>query len=356
MINGHGGNIYKTARHINCLPSEIIDMSSNVNPVGPPEGLEDFLVDHIRMIQRLPEVDSESIISAFAQYYAIGKDSILSGNGTTEFIYLIPKVLKTKKALIIGPTYSDYADACIMNHVSHDFLISAEAKNFKPDINKIESAVSDYDTIFICNPNNPTGAFIHPEELAVLCKKHTDTYFIIDESYLPFVKHGDQISMMHYRLPNVVVLNSMSKIFNIPGLRIGFLIACHAIIKKFHFYCLPWSVNALAQASVSYLLGQKENTTAFIEKTIAFIEKEKHFFLTTLKNHNKITFYPSSTGFMLARLNPDYNADTLCKQLLESRILIRDCTNFKGLSNRFVRISLKTNDNNQNLANRLLQL
>lgn len=356
MINGHGGNIYRMARQAGCHPSEIIDMSSNVNPIGPPEGLEDFLINNINMIKALPEVDSETIISAFAKRYSMKKDSILSGNGTTQFIYLIPRVLGTGKALIIGPTYSDYADACIMNHVPHDFLLSEESSDFAPDINRIEASIPGYDTLFLCNPNNPTGALICSRELAALCSRHPDTYFIIDESYLPFVKNSDRISMMHFNLPNVIVLNSMSKIFNIPGLRIGFLISCKKTIEKFNFFSLPWSVNSLAQAAVSYLMEQKDATDKFIENTIQFVEKEKKLFLKTLSKHMGINFLPSTTGFLLAKLNEDYDAESVCARLLKSRILIRNCANFQGLSNRFIRVSLKTHDHNQLLANRILQL
>lgn len=356
MIRGHGGNIYETAKLAGCSPLEIIDMSSNVNPLGPPEDLEDHLIKNLKVIRALPEVDSKTIIAKFAKRYLVSHDSVLSGNGTTQFIYFIPKVLDSVKALIIGPTYSDYADACIMNRVEYDYLLSEKSNGFLPDMNLIEKFVSGYDTVFLCNPNNPTGSLIRFEELADLCKRHGDTFFVIDESYLPFVKNSSKISMVNADLSNVIVLNSMSKIFDIPGLRIGFLISCKKTIEKFKFFSMPWSVNSLAQAAVSYLMTNKDSTEKFMDNTIRFVEKEKQLFLKTMDRQSNVRFFPSTTCFLLAELYEDFDAESVCEKLLKQRILIRNCANFKGLSNRFIRISLKAHENNLLLANSLLEL
>ncbi|MGD8262442.1 MAG: aminotransferase class I/II-fold pyridoxal phosphate-dependent enzyme, partial [Desulfobacterales bacterium] len=113
MIGGHGGNIYDMARRLGCLTTDIIDMSSNMNPLGPPPGLLDYLADNIlTATTQLPEVDSSEMTENFAAYLGVDAHRLLAGNGTTQFIYSIPRVLETRKALIVGPTYSDYVDAC----------------------------------------------------------------------------------------------------------------------------------------------------------------------------------------------------------------------------------------------------
>jgi len=123
MITGHGGNIYDVARRLGCKPFEIIDMSSNVNPIGPPPGLKEHLKEKLDLITALPEVDAKEISTTFANRYGLDPECVLAGNGTTQFIYTIPQVLGTRKALIIGPTYSDYADACTMHKVEFDYAI-----------------------------------------------------------------------------------------------------------------------------------------------------------------------------------------------------------------------------------------
>ena len=356
MLNGHGGNIYKIAHRLGCLPSDIIDMSSNVNPLGPPPGLIEFLKDNLNVITALPEVDSNLLVLSFANRYGIDPTTVLAGNGTTQFIYSIPPALGTKRALIIGPTYADYADACRLHNIHFGYFIAQESQAFKPEIDMIKEQVNGFDTVFICNPNNPTGTLYTGAEIESLCRARPSTYFVIDESYLPFVASGDHESMIGRGLPNVIILNSMSKIFRISGLRIGFLIASKNIIESLTRYALPWSVNALAQAGVQYLMKHKAEINAFIDQTKELIENEKNRFAEKLKNAAGIKLFTSTTSFMLAKLINHHRADEVCQQLLEDRILIRNCSNFKGLSNHFIRISLKTSETNSMLVEKLLSL
>lgn len=353
MITGHGGNIYNVARRLGCKPFEIIDMSSNVNPLGPPPGLIEHLKDNLNLITALPEVDAKEISNKFANRYGLGPECVLAGNGTTQFIYAIPQVLKTKKALVIGPTYSDYADACIMHNVNFNYYITRESLLFQPDIDSLKNEIKGNESVYICNPNNPTGTLISSEEIIILCKSFPDTNFIIDESYLSFVEDGDKESMMGSDLSNVIILNSMSKVFRIPGLRVGFLIASKKIIRKFHKYMLPWSVNSLAQAAVSYLITKRDEIDSFIEKTREFLKTERINLTEKLENTIGIKVFPSTTVFLLAKVPDNLILDNVCDHLLQNKILVRNCSNFKGLSEQFIRISLKTRDINKMVAKKL---
>ncbi|MGD1975814.1 MAG: pyridoxal phosphate-dependent class II aminotransferase [Desulfobacterales bacterium] len=356
MLNGHGGNIYNIAHRLGCLPSDIIDMSSNVNPLGPPPGLLKFLKDNLNIITALPEVDSTLLVHSFANRYGIDPSTVLAGNGSTQFIYSIPPALGTNSALILGPTYADYADACRLHNIHFEYFITQEPQSFKPDMDMIKEQVNGFDTVFICNPNNPTGTLCTGAEIESLCRAHPNTFFVIDESYLPFVTSGDHESMIGRGLPNVVVLNSMSKIFRISGLRIGFLIASKNIIESLARYLLPWSVNALAQAGVQHLMKHTSEVNLFIHQTMEFIESEKNRFTERLQNAAGIKLFKSTTSFMLAKLVNRHRADEVCHKLLEDRILIRNCSNFKGLSNHFIRISLKNSETNLMLVEKLLSI
>jgi threonine-phosphate decarboxylase len=354
MIKGHGGNIFEVAQRLGCAPTDIYDMSSNVNPLGPPTGLVAFLLENIHTINALPEVDAGKAVRAFADRYDVDPDLVLAGNGTTQFIYSIPQALQTKRALILGPTYADYADACNMHKVSHSFVLAEESDAFQPDLDPLSKHIQAFDTVFICNPNNPTGTIIPVAELELICSANPHTYFVIDESYLPFVHDGEKESMLNSGLTNVIVLNSMSKIFRIPGLRIGFLRASENTIEKFTRYTLPWSANSLAQHAVSYLMENTAEVESFIEETRTFIETERKHFTETFRDIPEIRIYPSTTSFLLARLFENYIAEDVCAYLLQSRILIRNCSNFKGLSDRFIRIAFKTREINALLEERLL--
>lgn len=356
MIKGHGGNIYELAQQLGCAPAEIHDMSSNVNPLGPPEGLVSHLIEHISAINALPEVDAGRAIGSFSNRYGIDPDLVLAANGTTQFIYTIPQAIETKKALIMGPTYADYADACVMHGVDHSFIIAEDSRAFSADLGRLEQDLEGVDTVFICNPNNPTGALIPLPQIEALCHAHPDTRFIIDESYLPFVVDGERHSIIHQKLSNVIVLNSMSKIFRIPGLRVGFLIAPRPIIEKFQRYALPWAANSLAQIAVVYLMENRSEIDAFVQGTRAFLEEEKQRFLQTFQDVPGVQVFPSTTSFVLLKLFDGHRAETVCAYLAENRILIRNCSNFQGLSDRFVRVAFKTREVNTMLEEKLLAL
>ncbi len=355
MIFGHGGNIHEIADRLGCLPADIIDMSSNVNPLGPPEGLLDFLKENLHLITSLPETNAGGINRDFATYHRLHVETVLAGNGTTQFIYAIVKVLKSRNVLIVGPTYADYADACRMHRVPFEFLITEAKDAFHVDLNKLERALAKVDTVFICNPNNPTGTIVPVQALENLIRRHPDIFFIVDESYLPFVPNCTRLSLIGNQSDNLIVLNSMSKIFGIPGLRIGFVIASKKTISRILNYYLPWSVNSLAQAAVSYLMNHEKTVQKFIRSSQNYLTDERTRFLELFTRTSDIIFFPGATSFILGKLS-SMQAHEVCKRLAKERILIRNCSNFNGLSDYYIRISLKTSHINQMAAEKLLKI
>ncbi len=356
MITGHGGNIYDLARRLGVSSNDIIDMSSNLNPLGPPPGLVDFLEKNLADITALPEVDAGELIKAFAKEHDIGPEKVLAGQGTTQFIYSLPRALETKKALILGPTYADYEDSLKMNQVDFSLALSDEGHYFHHDIEGIMAQERGVDTVFICNPNNPTGTMIPAQILKKAASTFPDTRFIIDESYLPFAPNAEQESMITSGLSNVLVLSSMSKIFRVPGLRVGFLIGSENIIEKCQKFQFPWSVNSLAQAAAHYILGHQKEMNRFIKESRQYLELEKKQFVERLQKDTGLTLFSGPVPYILIKLGKGLMSDAICQKLASEKILIRNCSNFKGLTDKFIRISLKKKEKNQMLAGRLLEL
>ncbi len=350
MIQGHGGNKGGLAKHLGCSVEEIIDMSSNLNPLGPPEKIHTIISDRMSAIHSLPEPDAASMRRGFAQYHGIDPKAVIAGNGTTWFIYTIPQALKAKRVVIAGPTYSDYQDTCTMHHIEYEYCLATKEENFKPDIDRISSLAESANLVFICNPNNPTGVLIPREEIEYLIHKHKNTCFVVDESYLPFVENAHEISFVsQVHNSNLVVLSSMSKIFRIPGLRTGFLSGDSALVNKVMAYYQPWSVNSLAQEVIKDIFANPKTIEPFFEQTRTYIKEEIQVFKKVLKGIPGIQIFDAPTYFVLAELE-HYTAPEFCKEIGLDKILIRDCSNFYGLSNKFVRFSLKTREINLALA------
>ncbi|MDY0220277.1 MAG: aminotransferase class I/II-fold pyridoxal phosphate-dependent enzyme [Desulfobacterium sp.] len=353
MITGHGGNVNALAQRLGCTVDDIVDMSSNLNPLGPPPGLEEFLAANLNRICSLPQVDAGDMVAAFARRHNIDPDRVMAANGTTWFIYTLAQALAVKKMLVLGPTYSDYRDGCIVYNAAYDHAMATADNGFVPDLGLVAALLdsNSFDTMVICNPNNPTGALVSKQAILDLVRAYPDVWFVVDESYLPFVDDAQEITLVgEDRFDNLLVLSSMSKIFRIPGLRTGFLCATPGVIHRFMHFFQPWSVNALAQAAVTHLLGAEEKTEAFTALTRQFVNGERAMFAQALDHCPGITLFPSHACFVLGALEPPMDAPTLCTLLGDDRILIRDCTNFQGLSSRFVRFSLKDRDTNMALA------
>jgi threonine-phosphate decarboxylase len=355
MIGGHGGNIYQLAERLGCRPSEIIDMSANVNPLGPMPALMAHLQANLAVITALPEVDAGNITQAFSRYYDVDPRQVMAGNGTTQLIYLIPRAMGANSALVVGPTYSDYRDACAMNRVACEHVICREVDDFLPDMAAIEQKAAAADLVFLCNPNNPTGSMLPRSAIEDLCRALPRTLFVIDESYLPFAPQPETLSMIRSDLPNVMVLNSMSKAFRIPGLRIGFVKAPPALMEKLTAYTLPWSVNSLAQTAVEWLMTHPEPVRSFLAGTRTMIEAEKKRMQNVLHDQTGIRCFPSAATFILMRLPEALSAQGVWQYLADHGILIRDCANFTGLSDAFIRISMKGEAENRRATDLLVQ-
>ncbi|MFO7752263.1 MAG: aminotransferase class I/II-fold pyridoxal phosphate-dependent enzyme [Desulfobacteraceae bacterium] len=352
MIIGHGGNVELLARKLGCPSCQIADMSSNLNPLGPPDGFERFVKDHIRSLERLPEADASTLTGTFCKKRDIDPETTLAANGTTWFIYTLPQAFNSEKVLISGPTYSDYHDGCLVRGVSPCFLTAKEEDEFSPDLPHLSKTAGKFDTVFICNPNNPTGSLLSRDAVIELVQRHKNTMFVVDESYLPFVPGAEKKSLVPLtNFRNLAVLSSMSKVFTVPGMRIGFLTAHPDTVKKIIPFYQPWSVNSLAQKAGTYLLETHSDDSPFLLRTREFIKNQREIFHNKLKTSPRIRLFPSVTSFVLAGLKGGLTANHLCERVGRHKILIRNCSNFAGLGHdRFVRFSLKDSNLNMKLA------
>lgn len=352
MIHGHGGNIFEAASLLSCAPEKITDMSSNINPMGPMPGVLEYLKQNINAICRLPEANAGYANKAYADWQGFSKKSIVAGSGTTEILYLLPRALGIGSAVVVGPTYADYADALGINRADYTFSMRREDNGFSPDWDELARTARDADAVFFCNPNNPTGSFTELDRLSGLVESLPDTVFVIDESYLPFIYENGDKSMANLCLPNAVILQSLSKMLCIPGLRVGFCQAPPVMADKIRKHLPPWSLNALAQEAVSYISKNRDQANEHVRQTREFLKKERMAFYERLADIPGLAVFPSDTTFFLLRAD-NFTASEIWKHMLENRILIRDCSNFSGLDEHFFRISLKDPESNR-LAAKLI--
>jgi threonine-phosphate decarboxylase len=332
----HGGDILSMARRLGCGVGDLIDLSSNLTPLGMVPGLREVLSERLHEISFLPESDSETLVKIFAGKYGCSPRQVLAGNGTTEFIYAVPASVRSRRALVIAPTYGDYRTAGEWAGLSIDFFTLKADEDFALDFNRLSARLSGGELVFFCNPNNPTGRVVPSRELLDFILAHPASEFLIDESYLPFV---NEPSLAGFPLPaNLFLLCSSSKIYGIPGLRLGFLVASEEKAASFAAQRKPWGVNRMAQVAGEYLL---EHGDGYVQAVRDFVVTTRPGFVARLASLPGVRVVPGAANFILCRLTGAMTAAQLREAMLRRRIMIRDCGNFSGLDGHYFRVSLQ---------------
>lgn len=335
--HAHGGNILATAQQLGCGVDELIDLSSNLTPLGMVPGLVEALVARMGEIRFLPESGSETLVALFAARYGLLPTQVLAGSGTTEFIHGLPAALGLRQGLIVTPTYSDYQVACQLAGMAVESFPLRPEEGFRLDLGRLSTHLAGGELVFICNPNNPTGGLVSSAALHDLARNHPDSVFLIDESYLSFLREPSLASFP--QLENLFVLGSFSKVFGIPGLRLGFLIASEGGMHRLAARSKPWGVNRLAQIAGEFLL---QHGDAYVEEAVCFLEQHRPAFVSGLAALPEVEVMPGESHFILCFLKGVMRAAELREKMLARRIMIRDCANFSGLDDRYFRVSMQS--------------
>ena len=339
----HGGNIYQAQRQ---YKRKFLDFSANINPLGLTPQIKEAIYKNFGSILHYPDPEAKNITRKIAQYWGIKEENVLVGNGSIELIYLIVSTFKPKTTLIPIPTFSEYERAarCIKSKIN--FLRLKEKLRFELPSAKINQA----DILFLCNPNNPTGNLILTDYRII--EKLPIKLVVIDEAFMDFLPDEKKHTLVWKAQKNkrIIVLRTFTKFFALAGLRIGYLVAHQSIVNKLRQYKIPWSVNSFAQLAAELILADKE----YIRKARQLIEQEKKFLFNELAKIKKLTPYPSAANFLLIKISDaKFTSSLLREKLIQNGILIRDCANFRGLNNKFIRVAVRSHNENLKLVEAL---
>ena len=340
----HGGLFSK-----NPSVSEILDFSSNITPAGMPKEVKNILKKQIEKLTEYPDINSSKLLSAISKYTKIPESNIIVGNGAIEIIYNFCNAFLSKNTpvFIPIPTFSEYEVASKLNNSQISFF---KTMDLSKDLNQFIQKIPKNGCVFICNPNNPTGKLISKKNLLkiIYAAKKLNSLVFVDECFIELVPSSNQ-SIISYvkKFDNVVILRSLTKSFGLAGIRIGYAVSSKYIISILKKIKLPWSVNLMAQHAGIVALKNKSH----IIKSHNMIKKEYHFLKNKISSINGLNFIESSTNFILIKTS--YDSTKLQNKLLENKILVRDCKNFTGLNNHFIRIAIKSHKDNLKLVKAL---
>jgi len=343
----HGGNVVRASRAYGLEPDSIIDFSANINPLGPPKAALDAITANHRLIARYPDPECVELRSSLARYLDLAPSHLVLGNGASELIHLVVGVMKPRKAGILIPTFSEYQHALDAAGCEAVYIPLFRDAGFLPDTEDLLRRLAGLDMLFVCNPNNPTGSVFRRESfLRILdAAEESGVFIVADEAFIDFVDDASEITLRRETTgrENLLVLGSLTKIFALPGLRVGYGISSPSFAERMWRAKDPWSVNALAQAASVACLGD----TKFLAKTAKWLRSERAYLYGGLCKLPGVSPYPPSANYILAGIrDTGLAASDLCDSLGRKGILVRDCGNFPGLDEYHVRFAVKTREQN----------
>lgn len=336
----HGSDLEKIEQAYGIKKETITSFSANVNPLGISPALRRTLAEKIDAITSYPDRDYVSLRRCIADYVKTDPENIIVGNGSTELISLFIQIEHPKKAIVIGPTYSEYEREISLGGGTTLYYPLREEDDFVLNTTAFISHLKDdIDLLVLCNPNNPTSTCVpnkHMRRILDACKQH-GIYVMVDETYVEFADNTRQITSVpltnYYN--NLVILRGTSKFFAAPGLRLGYAITGNQdLIKTINTRKNPWTINSLAAIAGEIMFRDED----YIRQTKQLISSERSRIYNLLAAREDFKVYPPSGNFMLVKiLQEELTSQELFDRTIREGMMIRDCSTFPFLDDKYIR-------------------
>lgn len=334
----HGGNVYESGQ-----VNEWLDMSANINPFGMSEAVKSAIMNNIDGLIHYPDPLARELKLAITKRYKVKDENIITLNGAAEFFYLYFNSIRPKKVLIVEPSFSEYEKAALSARCEIKFFYTNEEENFKINYGKLKQMIQNenVDCLMMASPNNPTGEILNAVEIERLLEIAPTV--LVDESFIDFVEDEKSVKRLIAERKNLIVVTSMTKFYAIPGLRLGYAIAEEKLIEQLNLSKDVWNVNHLAQKAGVIALTDNE----YIKRTKDWLKVERKFVFERLKQINKLKVFEPTVNFVLIKFESEIKASEVLNKLKYQKILLRSCSNFRGLDGRYIRMAIKIRTDNE---------
>jgi L-threonine-O-3-phosphate decarboxylase len=374
----HGGNLAWAAALAGCSPSAILDFSASISPLGPPNSAIAAITSQLGNLKHYPDPDYSELRQSLGHFHQLPPEWILPGNGSAELLTLSGKDFsKLATTTLITPAFGDYYrslaayDAKVLECPidlkrkggeggigrrgdKEKFLLHfcTDAINrvcTRDAINRVST--SSQSGLLLNNPHNPTGKLFSVEEILPYLKQFA--LVVVDEAFMDFLPPDEEQSLIPViqKYPNLVILRSLTKFYSLPGLRLGYAIAHPDRLSKWQLWRDPWPVNTLAAAAAIAALSDKE----FQSATWEWLPPTRNQLFQGLAQLPGLQPKESAANFLL--VESQQSVCQLQEQLLKDyQIYIRDCLSFKELGDRYFRVAVRSESDNQRLLTALKAL
>ncbi len=333
--------------------------NANLNPLGVPESVTKALAANTDAIMRYPNVYYDGLKKAISTYAACKEEHIILGNGSSDLLRLFTALLSPKKAMVLVPSFSEYEKVLGIYGCETVFYELDESKDFEFDIADFVGHLdSSIDMIIIGNPNNPTSQIISRDDmetLAAVCKE-LEIFLLIDEMYIEFADKYQELTAVPLveEYDNIAILRSISKFFAVPGLRLGYAIMNNEDnMNIINITSAPNQITSLTAAVCTEMFKDRE----YVMESRSQIYTERNLIYSAMATNKNVKLYKPYANFMLVKiLKEDVSANQIAANCNLKGIVIRNCENIRGLSDRYIRFCFMKPSQNDLLVNTILEL
>ena len=338
----HGGDIYRNQIRQ--------DFSVNTNPLGMPDSVREALHQAVEEAEHYPDIHAQELTNAVAEQLRISEKKLVFGNGASELFHAVLHAVKPSKMLIPVPSFLGYEEAAKTMDCEFIFYEMKKEEKFCLTERILDALDESISLVFLANPNNPVGNLVEPElilEIAEKCRQ-CDITLVLDECFMELTGKEQKYSFLSHleEFPNVVVVRAFTKLYAIPGVRLGYLVCEQTLAEKIRLQLPEWNLSVFAQrAGVAAIKEQ-----GYVARAVSCIQTQRLFLCEELKAAGCIV-YDSDADYLLF-----YSEKKLYELFLQRGILIRDCSNFRGLQSGYYRVAVKSEEQNRIFAEVLREI
>lgn len=338
----HGGDIYRNQIRL--------DFSVNTNPLGMPDPVKEALHQAVEEAENYPDIRAQALSAAVAEQLQVRKEQLVFGNGASELFHAVLHAIKPSKILIPVPSFLGYEEAAKAIDCEVIFYEMKKEENFCLTDRILDVLDENISLVFLANPNNPVGNLVEPElifQIAEKCRQ-CDITLVLDECFMELTGKEQTYSFFKRldEFPNVVVIRAFTKLYAIPGVRLGYLVCEQNLAEKIRLQLPEWNLSVFAQRAGVAAIKEQE----YIARAVVCIQTQRQFLLEELQAAG-CSVFDSDADYLLF-----YSEMPLYELFLQRGILIRDCSNFRGLQRGYYRIAVKSEEQNRMFAEVLREI